>query len=165
MLGVIATSCGAVAPARRALATGSLLVLLIAVTGSACTSPDSAPSHVGPDAWPVYRLAREGPGEEIGEITLTDPAGGPPRPARIGTHGIRIVLDAQAGEAVGPADVRVVYSRRGAADTRAFVAVEVPGEAGVYLGTVDLVAAGEWRIRVSIVGGGGGSAQITVPGR
>jgi len=144
-LGVIATS----------------LVLLVAVTGSACTSPDSASSDSGPDAWPVHRLTREGPGEEIGEITLTDPSGGPPRSAHVGTHGIRIVLNAQAGEA----EVRVIYSRQGAADTRSFLAVEVPGEAGVYLGTVDLVAAGEWRIRVSIVGGGGGSAQITVPGR
>jgi hypothetical protein len=101
----------------------------------------------------------------MGEITLTDPAGGPSRAASIGTHGIRIALDSEAGTAEADAEVRVIYSRQGAADTRAFVAVADPGEAGVYLGTVDLVAAGEWRIRVRIVGGGGGSAQITVPGR
>jgi hypothetical protein len=154
-----------------------------------CSTSDTSLEDAAPEAWPVHRFTREGPGEKIGEITLTDPTGGSPRPASIGTHGIRIVLDALASEVVvgvaqetdggtgadgaagtvedvtQPTEVRVIYSRQGGAETRAFVAVEDPGQPGVYLGTVDLVAAGEWRIRVSIVDGGGGSAQITVPGR
>ena len=63
------------------------------------------------------------------------------------------------------AEVRVIYSRQGAADTRSFVAVAAPGEPDVYLGTVELVAAGEWRFRISVVGDGAGSASITVPER
>lgn len=170
-----------VAAARRTRATGFLLFLWAIVTCLSCTSPDVAPEAADPDTWPIHRVGREQPGEEIGEITLTDPVGGPPRPANIGTHGIRIALDVEAGEAGVPdeagatgetgaegegaaaPEVRVVYSRQGSADTRAFVAVRAPSELGVYLGTVDLVAAGEWRIRVSIVGGSRGSAQITVP--
>jgi len=157
---VIATGRRALTTGGLALLAGFLLVLLIATTAPACTSPASDSGDAAPDVWAVHRSTREGSGEEIGQITLTDPAGGPPRPARIGTHGIRIVL----GDADVPGEVRVVYSRQGAADTRAFVAVEAPGEPGVYLGTVDLVAAGEWRVRVSIVGAGRGSAQISVPG-
>ena len=153
-----------------------MLGALVAVSGSACTSPDPDSGASPPEAWTVHRLTSEGPGEEIGKITLTDPTGGPARAARVGTHGIRIVLDDQIGEAGeggeagadvevrAPAEVRVIYSRQGAADTRAFIAVKAPGEPGVYLGTVDLVAAGEWRLRVSIVGAGRGSARITVPG-
>jgi hypothetical protein len=119
----------------------------------------------------VRRFSRAGQGERIGSLELTAPAGGPPRAATVGTHGIRIVLDdveVEPGENVdgGEAlEIRVIYSRDGAADTRAFLAVAAPGEPGVYLGTVDLGAPGEWRFRIRIVGAGGGSAQITVADR
>jgi len=119
----------------------------------------------------VHRFSREGEGERIGSLYLTDPAGGPPRPATVGTHGVRIVLDDFGGEveSVAGADeapeVRVIYSRAGAADTRAFIAVAAPGEAGVYLGTVELGAPGDWRFSIRIVGGGGGSALVTVADR
>jgi hypothetical protein len=123
--------------------------------------------------WAVHRFAREGQGEKIGSLYLTDPAGGPPRSASVGRHGLRIVLDTAPQDPTGQdsgaddpaAEVRVVYSREGAADTRAFVAVAAPGEAGVYLGTVELGAPGDWRFRIRIVGGVGGSALLTVADR
>ncbi len=141
---------------------GFLIAALLALAGVGCSSPEPNQAPARPTAWSIHGSTREGSEQEIGRIHLTDPAGGPTRPAGVGTHGIRIVLDTIREEAV---EVRVIYSRDGAADTRAFVAVAAPDEPGVYLGTVDLTAAGEWRFRIRVVGAAGGSAQISVPER
>lgn len=152
-----------------------------AVIPVACGSSEHGSDEVasGSDAavsWPIYRSAPEGRGERIGSLELTSPSGGAPRPARVGTHGLRILFEDPAGGTGAPesaagsgvaeaTEVRVVYSREGAADTRSLVAVAAPGEPGVWLGTVELGASGTWRFRIRIVGGTGGSAQVTVPDR
>lgn len=98
-------------------------------------------------------------------MSLTEPSGGPPRPPRVGSHGLRVILETADGAPRAGETVRVIYRRQEGVETRSITAVESFDEPGVYLGTVDLVAAGVWRFAFMVEGTGFGQAEIDVPAR
>ncbi|MFQ5743037.1 MAG: hypothetical protein ACE5HV_05535 [Acidobacteriota bacterium] len=157
-----------------------IIALLLTLLSAACAAPDSGESSASAAAvdaaavssagegvgespsWAIRRFSSQGQGAPIGRVSLTDPAGGPARPATVGTHGLRILLGKPDAAPQTGKTVRVIYSRQGAADTRALTAVESPDEPGVYLGTVELVAAGDWRLAILVVDGERGAAILKV---
>ena len=153
-----------------------ILALLAALLAAACGAPgDGAPSaeaaveSKGSESllsWLIEQRSQDGTsGGTLGRMSLTDPSGGPPRAPRVGSHGLRVVLETPEGAPRAGEIVRVIYRREEGVETRSITAVESTEEPGVYLGTVDLVTAGVWRFAFMVEATGFGRAEVDVAAR